>query len=107
MTLYAGHRDIAERLLGRDASGDLAVEAIRPKAPAWHLTVAEEVAGRPVAVVARHHFDESGQPEGEWIVAADHAEQVVDLLAHDDAAALVALIAQKITNPKKEQNDNE
>ncbi|QOK24015.1 hypothetical protein IGS73_06485 [Janibacter indicus] len=102
MSLYASCRDVAERLLGRDAAGDLAVEAIRPKAPRWHLTVADEVASRPVAVVARHHFDESGQPEGEWLVAAEFAEQVVDLLAHDDAAALVALVAQKITNPKKE-----
>ncbi|MCT1618756.1 hypothetical protein [Janibacter hoylei] len=106
MTLYAGRRDVAERLLGRDASGDLAVEAVRPKAPAWHLTVADEVAGRPVAVVARHVFDESGQPEGEWLVAHEYAEQVVDLLAHDDAAALVALVARKITNPKKEQNND-
>ncbi|WP_434967353.1 hypothetical protein [Janibacter indicus] len=102
MTLYAGRRDVAERLLGRDASGDLAVEAIRPKAPAWRLTVAEEVAGRPVAVVARAYFDESGRPDGDWLVAHEYAEQVVDLLANDDAAALVALVARKITNPKKE-----
>lgn len=104
MSLYAGRRDVAERLLGRDASGDLAVEAIRPKATQWHLTVADEVAGRPIGIVARHYFDESGQPEGEWLVAADYAEQVVDLLAQDDAAALVALVAQKITNPKEQHN---
>ncbi|MHA7126312.1 hypothetical protein ACRTEC_08010 [Janibacter indicus] len=106
MSLYAGRFDVAERLLGRDASGDLAVEAIRPKAPAWHLTVAEEVAGRPVAVVARAHFDESGQPDGDWLVAAEFAEQVVDLLANDDAAALVALVAQQVNNPKKEQHND-
>lgn len=102
MSLHAGRRDVAERLLGRDAAGDLAVEAVRPKATRWHLTVADEVASRPVGIVARAYFDESGSPDGDWLVAHDYAEQVVDLLAHDDAAALVALVARKITNPKKE-----
>lgn len=103
MSLHAGRRDVAERLLGRDVSGDLAVEAVRPKAPRWHLTVADEVAGRPVGIVARAHFDESGQPEGEWIVAADYAERLVEVLANDDAVALVALVAQQINNTNKEK----
>ena len=102
MTLYAGQRDVAERLLGRDASGSIAIEAERLKAPQWHLTVTEQVAGSPVGVIARFHLDESDGDGAEWLVEHQYAERLVEVLAHDDAAGLVALITQKITTEKKD-----
>lgn len=106
MTLYAGRRDVAERLLARDPHGDIAVEGERAKAPVWHLSVSEQVASSPIGLVARHHFDLSQHEDddhAEWVVANECAERLAEVLAHNDAAGLVALVAQKINTEIKEK----
>lgn len=106
MSLYAGRRDVAERLLGRDASGDLAVEAVRPKSDLWRFEVEHDLARSVIGQVARHHFDE-GDLEGDvWLIAHIYAERLVEALAHHDEAAVLALVAQQIRTTEKKENNH-
>lgn len=105
--LYAGKRPVSERLLGRDQAGDIIVEAELPKALRWRLTVAEEVAGTPLAMVARHHFDESDGGTAEWLIDDKYAPDLVQILSDNDAAGLVALVNKSIRNTEKKEIRND
>lgn len=101
MTLHAGKPPVSERLLGRSEAGDIVVEAELPKALRWRLTVAEEVAGTPLAMVARHHFDEGDGDADAWLVEDKWAPDLVQILSDNDAAGLVALVSKSINHQKE------
>lgn len=102
MTLFAGQRfEVAEQMLGRSKSGDIVVEAARPKSDLWRLELDPDVARSPIGVVAAFHFDEGAIAGTVLHVHHTYAPRLVEAIAHHDEAAVLALVAQKIINQKE------
>lgn len=93
--------DVADTVLGRDADGAVAVEAVRPASDVWRLTVDPDIAASALGIVARHHFDLSDRTSDVWQVTNDLAPRLTEVLSKGDAEGLLALIAAAVNATTK------